>query len=46
MTHPISVSFYFLSILHVANEQGLELQGHADLKDFTIQNGVQQYSVI
>ena len=34
----ITVAFYFMSILHLANEKGLELTGQEDLCDFSIQH--------
>jgi hypothetical protein len=34
----ITVAFYFMSILHLANEKGLELTGQDDLCDFSIQH--------
>lgn len=32
----ITVPFYFICTLHLANERGLALQGNSDLSDFTI----------
>lgn len=32
----VTVSFYFICMLHLANEKGLELVGHEDLSNFTI----------
>ena len=32
----VTVPFYFICVLHLANEHGLELEGHPDLKNFTI----------
>jgi hypothetical protein len=32
----VSVSFYFICLLHLANEKGLELQGEDGLNDFSI----------
>jgi hypothetical protein len=35
----VTVSFYFICMLHLANEKGLELKGQEDLSDFQIRAG-------
>jgi condensin complex subunit 2 len=37
----VSVSFYFICALHLANEKGLELIGQDDLSDFAIASGTE-----
>ena len=32
----VTLPFYFICLLHLANEKGLELQGQDDLSDFCI----------
>ncbi|KAF4042686.1 Condensin complex subunit 2 [Phytophthora infestans] len=32
----VTVSFYFICVLHLANEKGLELKGQDDLRNFQI----------
>lgn len=33
----VTVSFYFICMLHLANEKGLKLTGQDDLRNFTIE---------
>lgn len=33
----MTVSFYFICMLHLANEKGLKLTGQEDLRNFTIE---------
>jgi condensin complex subunit 2 len=35
----ISVSFYFICLLHLANERNLKIEGVQDLSDLRIQDG-------
>lgn len=34
----VTVPFYFICMLHLANEKGLNIQGHPDLSDFVIKD--------
>ena len=36
MPDAVTLPFYFITMLHLANERGLELEGREDLSDFTI----------
>lgn len=40
----VTVSYYFICLLHLANEKGLELEGRADLTDFGIVSGTKMVS--
>lgn len=32
----VTVPFYFICVLHLANEKGLRLEGREDLRDFSV----------
>lgn len=34
----VTVPFYFICVLHLANEKGLKLEGRDDLLDFSVSN--------
>ena len=37
----VTLPFYFICVLHLANENGLCLEGSPDLSDFSISMGAQ-----
>lgn len=32
----VTVPFYFICVLHLANEKGLKLEGRDDMRDFSV----------
>lgn len=34
----VTVPFYFICLLHLANEKGLKLEGREDLLDFSVES--------
>jgi condensin complex subunit 2 len=40
----VTCSYYFICVLHLANEHGLKLEGRADLSDFAITDDRQAHA--